>query len=586
MSAFRTVGRSVRGRPRPLYPPLLRTPPFPFADLSASAVSTQRYTPSVRTSNGADLVSAIRAARVGGTFWACRADVPNGAVIVCPIDRAAAIALGDRAPRGLFVLLPQAPWAAMIGRTLASRGMANATRPVDPWSLVDRAARIETDGDDELALIALIAGVPVRPTRPGRYTGHRLCEDEPAASDRAAALSALVETTVHTGLSYRDPFSGDTTDALRVVALLAEWRGLIDANRAIAVGAGIALWKRRAVTPLLWNGSNSVAFARTPGRAIRRALAAGGAIAAWPSRVSPSLAPRAAAAGVSVRQVEDGFVRSVGLGSNLHPPLSIVVDSLGIYYDPTRPSDLEALLAETDFTPALCARARALGDAIVRAGISKYSSGAGHRARIDSPSGRRRVLVAGQVEDDLSVRLGGGEVLGNLDLLRRARAAEPDAWLIFKPHPDVDAGHRAGRIEDAEALRHVDAVVRGTPMPALLDAVDGVHVLTSLTGYEALLRGRDVTVHGCPFYAGWGLTRDLGPVSPRRRRRLSIDALTAAALILYPRYLDPLTGLPCPPEVLVERLAMQAAPRETPLIRLRRMQGWLRRAWSPIGKRT
>ncbi len=162
--------------------------------------------------------------------------------------------------------------------------------------------------------------------------------------------------------------------------------------------------------------------------------------------------------------------------------------------------------------------------------------------------------------------------------------AEPDAYILFKPHPDVDAGHRAGRIDDADALRLADRIVRDVPMPALLDAVDGVHVLTSLTGFEALLRGRDVTVHGSPFYAGWGLTRDLGPALPCRTRRLVIDQLAAAALILYPRYLDPVTGLLCPPEILVGRLAGQARPHQTPLIRARRLQGWLRRTHVPIGR--
>jgi capsular polysaccharide export protein len=53
------------------------------------------------------------------------------------------------------------------------------------------------------------------------------------------------------------------------------------------------------------------------------------------------------------------------------------------------------------------------------------------------------------------------------------------------------------------------------------------------------------------------LTEDRDP-PPRRGRRLSLDELVAGALILYPRYRDPVTGLPCPPEVLMERLA--AAP--------------------------
>ena len=38
---------------------------------------------------------------------------------------------------------------------------------------------------------------------------------------------------------------------------------------------------------------------------------------------------------ISVR-VEDGFLRSKGLGARLIPPLSLVTDDLGIYYDPRR----------------------------------------------------------------------------------------------------------------------------------------------------------------------------------------------------------------------------------------------------------
>jgi len=108
--------------------------------------------------------------------------------------------------------------------------------------------------------------------------------------------------------------------------------------------------------------------------------------------------------------------------------------------------------------------------------------------------------------------------------------------------------------------------VRGGGMAALLDVVDAVHVLTSLTGFEALMRGREVICHGTPFYAGWGQTRDLAAVPDRRGRKLSLDQLIAGVLILYPRYLDPITGLPCPPEVLVARMAQN---------RIVNRQGWI-----------
>jgi capsular polysaccharide export protein len=194
--------------------------------------------------------------------------------------------------------------------------------------------------------------------------------------------------------------------------------------------------------------------------------------------------------------------------------------------------------------------------------------------------------VTGQVEDDLSVQLGGAGVQGNLDLLRRARAVEPDAYLIFKPHPDVDAGHRRGRIPDSQALEIVDQIIRDVPMASLLDSVDAVHVLTSLAGFEGLIRGCEIVTHGQPFYAGWGLTRDLAPPIERRRgRNITKAQLVAATLILYPRYLDPVTKLPCPPEILVERLAAQPVPQETLLTRFRRMQGWLRRGLVGAGGR-
>ena len=58
-------------------------------------------------------------------------------------------------------------------------------------------------------------------------------------------------------------------------------------------------------------------------------------------------------------RVEDGFVRSVGLGSDFLPPASLVLDRRGMYFDPRTKSDLETLLCETEFDPPLLARARA-----------------------------------------------------------------------------------------------------------------------------------------------------------------------------------------------------------------------------------
>jgi capsular polysaccharide export protein len=109
-----------------------------------------------------------------------------------------------------------------------------------------------------------------------------------------------------------------------------------------------------------------------------------------------------------------------------------------------------------------------------------------------------------------------------------------------------------GRGEE-EATRWCDEVVTDSAMGELLAAVDEVHVLTSLTGFEALLRDKKVTCYGQPFYAGWGLTYDLIP-HPRRTRRLTLDELVTGTLILYPTYVSRTTGKFTTAETVLDEL--------------------------------
>jgi capsular polysaccharide export protein len=275
------------------------------------------------------------------------------------------------------------------------------------------------------------------------------------------------------------------------------------------------------------------------------------------------------------------MIRSTGLGAHCVPPLSVIIDPLAAHFDPSQPSTLENILQHGEIAPELVTRAQHLRHRLVAAGISKYGQDAPQIVGPPAAPGQcRRILVTGQVEDDRAVLLGGAGCT-NRDLLARARSVEPDAELIYKPHPDVEAGHRRGAIPDAEVLLAADRIERHAAISTLLEEVDGLHVISSLAGFEALCRGVAVTTHGVPFYAGWGLTHDLGPVPARRQRARSLDELIAAVLILYPRYLDPVTRLPCPVEVLVERMAAGEATVSSPLVALREWQGkaslWLER---------
>jgi len=546
--------------------PLLRSPPYPGVRTDVAAISAFTISPMPSPDDNLEaVVTAIREARVGGSFWAPSPPVPSEPAIVVRAERQRDVVASLRrfaAERDrLIILVPKTRWARKAQAACRRAGVATARGDVDPWPLLVHARLLLAHPGDEWLLLATILRVPAE----------TLAEPLPLPDLQHALLGSV---------RYRDPYDGGVADALKAVAQLAFWRHLLDANRAIGAAAGISWWKRGRIAAFLWTGRRTpLRFTHDAAKAVRAAKKEGGGVAVWPARTPQRLREEATAAGVPVARIEDGFVRSIGLGSNFHLPYSIVVDSRGVYFDPSGPSDLETLLAETDFTPDLLTRAERLALALVANRISKYGVAEANDSW-PQRSGRKLVLVAGQVEDDLSVATGGAGVAGNLDLLRRARAAEPDAEIWFRPHPDVEAGHRIGRVADEEALAYADHVVRGGTAIAAVEQVDAVHVLTSLIGFEALLRGKPVVTHGQPFYAGWGLTTDLAPPVARRGRPLALAALIAGALILYPRYLDPSTDLPCPPEVLLARFATGARPRMTPLILLRTLQGRIARRLS------
>lgn len=434
---------------------------------------------------------------------------------------------------------------------------ANWPADADPWALLDGAEEVVLTADDPRAVLVLAAGKPLTFVARG-------CLPHPIDPE------TLVERHV-TRWRWIDPFSGETLSALDAIALCGFWRRLIDANRGIAAVLGFAHWKRRTVAPLLWNGTETPFHRGVP------ALEPNDQVAVWRSRLSKP--QEAALAGRAVLEVEDGFIRSVGLGADCVPPLSIIVDGHGIHFDPKRPSELEYLLQNADMPADLVDRAAAMRKAIVAAGLSKYEIAAPQP--LHRPGGKRwHVLVPGQVEDDRAVT-SGGALSSNLELLRRARAhAGRDAYVIFKPHPDVLAGHRRGLLAASDMAAFADRVETEAPMASLIDMVDELHVNSSLAGFEALMREKKVTVHGAPFYAGWGLTNDLGKVPARRTRHRSLDELVAAALLLYPRYLDPQTNLPCPAEVLVRRLAKGAPSLDaaaSTVVAVRRMAGRINR---------
>lgn len=329
---------------------------------------------------------------------------------------------------------------------------------------------------------------------------------------------------------------------------------MASAEAGIGCMTGIAPWKRRRVAAMLGRPPHRASAAS----AIRLAKRRGGAVACWATRMPPGLEALARQGGVALWRIEDGFIRSAGLGAALVQPCSIVLDRTGMHYDPSQPSDLETLLNDQVLSGEQIARAERLIAQLRDSGITKYNL---QGDAVQKPPGRPTALVVGQVDSDQSLRLGGSGLV-SADLLRRVREEDPAAFVIYRPHPDVVAGLRDG-LHNGLADAWADRLEPAAAITRLLDIAHTVHVITSLAGFEALLRDRRVVTHGAPFYAGWGLTEDR-LVFPRRTRRLSLPELVYGALIAYPRYAHPRTGRPCEVEHLVEVLSQDGIGRAGP----------------------
>lgn len=371
------------------------------------------------------------------------------------------------------------------------------------------------------------------------YAGWGLTEDSLSAPDRRCQVS--IEQLVYAALirypRYLDP---ETKEQCEVERLMA-WIGL---QRQQRNRFNVPLYLE---TPPLWK---KVIFQHFLQGAQLTTIKKGQLVPQGACKIVWG-----ASSEVNHIRVEDGFIRSVGLGVDMTRPLSWVFDPVGIYYDATKPSRLEQLLQTHPFTADECARAEQLISRLIVLKLTKYNVGQSNWQR---PAAKRVILVPGQVESDASIRLGSPVLKTNLELLQAVRSSNPDAYILYKPHPDVQAGMRIAGLADRNASAYCDETLGDEDMAHLLTQVDEVHTLSSLTGFEALIRGVSVVCYGQPFYSGWGLTTDMYPLN-RRSRNLTVSQLVAATLLLYPTYINWRTGCYTHAEVALAELEYSKA---------------------------
>lgn len=435
--------------------------------------------------------------------------------------------------------------------------------PMSPYALFEGAIAVYTVSS-QMGFEAILMGH--KPTVFGQpfYIGWGLTDDRQPLDRRQRNLTKaqLFAAAMILYPKWYDPYRDRLCTLEQAIDTLAAQAQAWREDHQGWVAAGMRMWKRKPLQAV-FGQVKPVVFAEGI-TAIQRAETDDRRCMSWANKTTDGMD--------DVVRVEDGFLRSRGLGANLIAPLSLVCDDLGIYYDPTHESRLERII---NTQPMLSSydreRTLKLIKYLIKTELSKYNTGTSELPK-GLPSGRR-ILVPGQVEDDASIRLGAGDIKTNRDLLIAARKANPAAVILYKPHPDVEAGLRDGDVPDATDF--ADAILTKTNPIAALSLVDDVWTMTSLLGFEALIRGKNVICTGMPFYAGWGLTDDRCLPCVRRHASPDLTALVHATLVKYPRYFDPKTGLACPVEVVVDRLATGDIPAASRLTRsIAKLQGF------------
>ncbi|EDO8598821.1 capsular polysaccharide biosynthesis protein [Campylobacter jejuni] len=359
---------------------------------------------------------------------------------------------------------------------------------------------------------------------------------------------------------YFNPYLNQKSNIFDTIQTLAKYKSIEKANSNRLFMLGFTLWKRHFIKPFFKAKNNEIIFLNSIKSLVRYKLKDDDKFFIWGRRIDynvlkTTLIKKAQDENLShftpkISLVEDGFIRSISLGSDLTRPFSLIVDDKGLYIDPNKASKLEELLQNEIFDENMLNRAKNIIKILLENRFSKYNGLKHENLKINAKIGQKVILIPAQVEDDASMILGGFS-LSTLDLLKEVRSKNQDAYIIFKPHPDVLSGNRVGLKDETLILEFCDEIVKDCSIDSAIKIADEIHTITSTSGFDALLRAKKVFTYGMPFYAGWGLTKDKHKCE-RRTRKLSLEELVAGALITYPRYINPKTKTLCEIEVCLD----------------------------------
>ncbi|KEQ12353.1 hypothetical protein GZ77_17530 [Endozoicomonas montiporae] len=403
------------------------------------------------------------------------------------------------------------------------------------------------------------------------YSGWGLTDDRIGCTRRTVqhSIESLFAAACLKYTRYIDPEMGERCELEDIVDLIALQRRYQKQEVNTLYAVGFSLWKRAFLGCFIGGRAQQVKFVSSTDKAVEKA-SEGDGILLWGAKQYDFQAPQ----GIALWRAEDAFIRSNGLGAELRRPGSLIIDKQGMYFDCTRPSDLETAINTLQLSDREKERGEQLVRTLVRQRVSKYNLlGKEQQVFASAAHQQKKILVTGQVNNDASLKWGSPVVQSNLELLKAVRASAPDAFIVYKPHPDVLLAGREGHIPEPQALQWADSMVSDNDILDCIDQCDELHVMTSLAGFEALTRGKTVHCWGAPFYSGWGLTIDQLNI-PRRTAKRSLAELTYFAHCYYPNYIHWVTRRFTTVERMIQALKQEATVHQT---RSNKLVNWLAR---------
>ena len=95
-----------------------------------------------------------------------------------------------------------------------------------------------------------------------------------------------------------------------------------------------------------------------------------------------------------------------------------------------------------------------MGKSVIVVSPDKHLGGLSSGGLGFTDTGNKKViLIHGQVEDDASIKYGALDIKTNLQLLKKVRDLNKNAYIVYKPHPDILASNRKGFVDKKDILK-------------------------------------------------------------------------------------------------------------------------------------